>query len=115
MKYLYLIGAALVFALGVFVGYSLFYEPPKPPVIVEVIQRETQYIKVPVNCDELRDCYNSPITITPVMNGDTMHIDAGDACKTAAADVKLECKPTPDWWGRGIGIVIGAVVMALIL
>lgn len=115
MKYLYVLGNIAALALGLYVGYLLFYDPPEPPEIVEVIRYKTEYVKIATTCPEYEACYRSPIRINPKMNGAVMHIEAGDDCKTASADVKMECRTKPDWTARVISCVFGILLGVLIL
>jgi hypothetical protein len=114
MKYLYVLGNVAALALGLYVGYLLFYDPPGPPEIVEVIRYKTEYVKIATTCAEYENCYRSPIKIDAAMNGNLMHIDAGDACKTAAADVKIKCRGA-DWKGRATAFGLGALLVILFL
>jgi hypothetical protein len=116
MKYLVgLLSSLVLVAGGIYVGYLLFWEPPSPPEIVEVIHYRTEYVRIAVTCPEYEACYRSPIKIVPQMNGSVMHIEAGDDCKTTSADVKMECKSKTDWKGRGVAFGLGALLMLLIL
>jgi len=105
----------IMICAGIYVGYLVFYEPPSPPEIVEVLQYRTEYVKIATTCPEYEACYRSPIKIVPTMHGAVMHIEAGDDCKTASADVKMECRNKPDWKGRAAAFGIGALLMLLVL
>ena len=86
---------SIAFACGLIAGAALVYfltpEPyPVTPKIVEVVKYETKWIKPPVT-----DCEKSPIVISHHQDGQWLHIDAGDGCKSTAEAIRQACPPAP--------------------
>lgn len=101
-------------------GWALARWLTEPVIkIKKVTVTETRYIRPAETERELRDCYESPITIEAEMRDNSMYITAGDACKHARAQVVLDCEPRPIDPRKtikshaiigGCGVVIGVVV-----
>lgn len=104
---------AIIGAVAVYAYYKL-----KPNVVIkEVTTYKTHYVVKPVTLEDYRKCYESKIKIQAEARDDIIHVRAADDCKSAEADIAIECKPDNK---RTIiaaiaGVVAGAVTMLAIL
>lgn len=115
IKYRHLIIAA---ALGVCIGILLAwnFKPPPPqgePVVQTVTVTKTVYKAPPQTV-----CEKSELWLKAEARSGIVHIDYGDACKSATATVKIGCQCPTDWKGRGVaagaGFIAGVLVLILL-
>lgn len=114
-----IIGSIVVAVILVACGWALARWLTEPVIeIKEVKVTETRYIRPAETERDLRDCYESPITIEAEMWDNSMYITAGDACKHARAQVVLDCEPKPPDIKRSILshalAAIGAALLVII-
>jgi len=104
-----IIAMAVLFCLGVYVGYLLFYTPPHKTITVT--QQKTHYLKKPKTTQELQTWYTSPIMITAHERNNIIRVRAQDECKMAEADIRID-SPTPT---RPfiLGVTVGVIATIL--
>lgn len=107
-----IIGSIVAAIILVACGWALARWLTEPVIeIKEITVTETRYIRPAETERELRECYESPITIEAEMHDNSMYITAGDACKQAQAQVMLDCEPAPV--GPRLYAIIGACGIAI--
>jgi hypothetical protein len=99
---------------GLCLGVALVYfltPPPDPviPEIVEVVKYETKWIKPPVTA-----CEKSPIVISHHQEGQWLHIDAGDGCKSTAESIRQAC-PDQKFNVKSHAVSFGAGALAALV
>lgn len=112
-----LFGAVAGALIGVLGTLWLTPKPvPGDPVIREIVVTKTVYKTPPQT-----PCEASELWLKADAKAGVMHIDYGDACKAATAEVKIDCKcpeSETDWKGYGIAGAIGfaaGVTLVIIL
>jgi len=116
--------AAVAIVLSACAGFALAWwlllepTPGAVPEIREVVVTKTVYLKPPVT-----DCEKSPLQITAERVEGGYHIEAGDGCKSVAAEIRTgTCRPA---WPRdtvtdvvvpagcGVAGFVGALILLL--